>query len=366
MAFEVLAFASNDYLGLACDPAIVAAAREGASRWGAGAGASHLICGHQSPHAELETALAAFVAPGGDQRALLFSTGYLANLAILTTLADRDNDGLRRPAESCVPQRRGAARARRARALSACGRVRAGVAPAEPRARGARSSRPTPCSRWMATLRRCRRCSSSRRRTMPGWSSTMLTASACWARGAARSRISVFAASASSAWARSARLQAWPARSCARIRRSSRRSCRSRGRTCSRPRRRRCSPARSRRRFDAIANGERKRARLARSIDRLRSGAGRFAVAIAAVFHADPGARRRRQRRGDGAVGAAVGATNLRSGDPAADGAAGNREASHLAVRGAFRRGRRRARGRAARSMLTDAHVGHAPRGIGG
>jgi 8-amino-7-oxononanoate synthase len=87
---EVLAFASNDYLGLAGDPAIVAAAREGASRWGAGAGASHLICGHQSPHAELEAALAAFVAPGGPEHALLFSSGYLANLAILTTLGGRD------------------------------------------------------------------------------------------------------------------------------------------------------------------------------------------------------------------------------------------------------------------------------------
>jgi 8-amino-7-oxononanoate synthase len=87
---RVLAFASNDYLGLAGDPAIIAAAREGASRWGAGAGASHLICGHQSPHAELESRLAAFVDPGEDVRALLFSTGYLANLAILTTLGGRD------------------------------------------------------------------------------------------------------------------------------------------------------------------------------------------------------------------------------------------------------------------------------------
>ncbi len=86
---SVLAFASNDFLGLANDPAIVAAAREGASRWGTGAGASHLICGHQSPHAKLESGIAAFLAPKGDARALLFSTGYLANLAILTTLADR-------------------------------------------------------------------------------------------------------------------------------------------------------------------------------------------------------------------------------------------------------------------------------------
>lgn len=86
---QVLAFAGNDYLGLANDPGVVAAMREGALRFGAGAGASHLICGHQSPHDELEAALAAFVAPGNACRALYFSTGYLANLAILTALAGR-------------------------------------------------------------------------------------------------------------------------------------------------------------------------------------------------------------------------------------------------------------------------------------
>ncbi len=87
---ELLAFASNDYLGLANDPAVVAAARAGAARWGAGAGASHLISGHQAPHAALEEELAAFVRPCADARALTFSTGYLANLAILSALADRE------------------------------------------------------------------------------------------------------------------------------------------------------------------------------------------------------------------------------------------------------------------------------------
>jgi 8-amino-7-oxononanoate synthase len=82
----LLAFASNDYLGLANDPAIVAAARDAALRWGVGAGASHLVCGHAVPHEALEHELAAFVAPCANARALTFSSGYLANLAILTAL----------------------------------------------------------------------------------------------------------------------------------------------------------------------------------------------------------------------------------------------------------------------------------------
>jgi len=85
----LLAFASNDYLGLANDPAVVAAAREAAARWGVGAGASHLVCGHAAPHEALEHELAAFVAPCAGARALTFSSGYLANLAILTALAGR-------------------------------------------------------------------------------------------------------------------------------------------------------------------------------------------------------------------------------------------------------------------------------------
>jgi 8-amino-7-oxononanoate synthase len=86
---ELVAFASNDYLGLANDAAVVAAARDAASRWGVGAGASHLICGHFTPHDELERDLAAFVAPCADARALTFSSGYLANLAILSALVGR-------------------------------------------------------------------------------------------------------------------------------------------------------------------------------------------------------------------------------------------------------------------------------------
>ena len=86
---ELVAFASNDYLGLANDPALVEAVRDAASRWGVGAGASHLICGHFEPHEALETELAAFIVPCAGARALTFSSGYLANLAILSTLAGR-------------------------------------------------------------------------------------------------------------------------------------------------------------------------------------------------------------------------------------------------------------------------------------
>jgi 8-amino-7-oxononanoate synthase len=85
----LLAFASNDYLGLAADPALVAAVREGVDRWGVGAGASHLICGHFDAHARLEDELARFVAPCDDARAITFANGYLANLALLTALAGR-------------------------------------------------------------------------------------------------------------------------------------------------------------------------------------------------------------------------------------------------------------------------------------
>jgi 8-amino-7-oxononanoate synthase len=86
---RLIAFASNDYLGLASHPGVVAAARAAASRWGVGAAASHLVCGHYAPHAALEEELAAWVAPCAGARALTFSSGYLANLAILTALAGR-------------------------------------------------------------------------------------------------------------------------------------------------------------------------------------------------------------------------------------------------------------------------------------
>jgi len=88
----MLAFCSNDYLGLAAHPAIVAALQEGAALYGAGSGASHLVSGHSRAHAQFEEAVAAFMAPHiPDVRALYLCTGYMANLAVLTALgADQD------------------------------------------------------------------------------------------------------------------------------------------------------------------------------------------------------------------------------------------------------------------------------------
>lgn len=90
---SMLAFCSNDYLGLAAHPRIVNALQEGASLYGAGSGASHLISGHSRAHAELEERLAEFVAPQiADARALYFCTGYMANIAILSALSGSGAD----------------------------------------------------------------------------------------------------------------------------------------------------------------------------------------------------------------------------------------------------------------------------------
>ena len=85
-----IAFCSNDYLGLANHPELVAAACEGATQYGVGAGASHLVLGHARAHEALEQALASFVQL---PRALLFSTGYMANLGVVTVLLGRDDAG---------------------------------------------------------------------------------------------------------------------------------------------------------------------------------------------------------------------------------------------------------------------------------
>lgn len=81
-----LAFCSNDYLGLARDRRVAAALADGAIAWGAGSGAAHLVTGHTTEHQALEEELAEFT---GMPRALLFSTGYMANLGLVCALAGR-------------------------------------------------------------------------------------------------------------------------------------------------------------------------------------------------------------------------------------------------------------------------------------
>jgi 8-amino-7-oxononanoate synthase len=84
---EIVGFASNDYLGLASHPALAAAIAEGAAKFGAGSGGSHLLGGHSDAHADLEQRLVAFCGGFVDgARALYFSTGYMANLAVMSAL----------------------------------------------------------------------------------------------------------------------------------------------------------------------------------------------------------------------------------------------------------------------------------------
>ncbi len=83
---ELLNFCSNDYLGLRAHPALIEAAAQSLRRDGLGAGAAHLVSGHCLEHHALETELAAFT---GRERALLFSTGYMANLGVISALCGR-------------------------------------------------------------------------------------------------------------------------------------------------------------------------------------------------------------------------------------------------------------------------------------
>jgi 8-amino-7-oxononanoate synthase len=86
---ELLMFCSNDYLGLAAEPALAEALAEGARRWGGGSGASPLVSGHSAAHEAVAETLARWYAPHIPQaRALGFCTGYMANLAVVTALGD--------------------------------------------------------------------------------------------------------------------------------------------------------------------------------------------------------------------------------------------------------------------------------------
>jgi 8-amino-7-oxononanoate synthase len=107
---RLLNFASNDYLGLAQHPALVGALTAVAARWGVGASAAHLLGGHRDEHAALEEALARWT---GRERALLFSTGYMANLGVLSALLGAD--------DLCVQDKLNHASLLDAARLSGCG-----------------------------------------------------------------------------------------------------------------------------------------------------------------------------------------------------------------------------------------------------
>ena len=79
-------FCGNDYLGLARDPRLTVALTEAAAHWGVGSGASHLVTGHTQEHQLLEEELAEFT---GRESALLFSTGYMANVGVVSALCGR-------------------------------------------------------------------------------------------------------------------------------------------------------------------------------------------------------------------------------------------------------------------------------------
>ena len=83
---KVINFSSNDYLGLANHPEVVQAFKDAADIYGVGSGSAHLICGHSQSHHALEEELAAFT---GRDRALLFSTGYMANIGVISALLSR-------------------------------------------------------------------------------------------------------------------------------------------------------------------------------------------------------------------------------------------------------------------------------------
>ena len=96
---QLLNFASNDYLGLAQHPALAENLVRAAAQWGVGASAAHLLGGHRDEHAELEAKLARWT---GRESALLFSTGYMANLGAMQALLDAGGRGSGQAQAVCV------------------------------------------------------------------------------------------------------------------------------------------------------------------------------------------------------------------------------------------------------------------------
>src|SRR5262249_25839991 len=85
---EYVSFSCNDYLGLAHDPRVIRAGREALERYGAGAGASRLVTGSHPPYGQLELLLAQIK---GTERALVFGSGYLANLGVIPALVGKND-----------------------------------------------------------------------------------------------------------------------------------------------------------------------------------------------------------------------------------------------------------------------------------
>ncbi|CAJ0819580.1 8-amino-7-oxononanoate synthase [Ralstonia wenshanensis] len=97
---DILGFCGNDYLGLAAHPALAEAVTQGTQQYGFGSGASHLVSGHSIAHARLEARMAALQAEHiPDADALFFCTGYMANLAVVSAMAQA---GGIRPADECT------------------------------------------------------------------------------------------------------------------------------------------------------------------------------------------------------------------------------------------------------------------------
>lgn len=85
---QYINFCSNDYLGLANHPEVIHAFKAAADTYGVGSGSAHLICGHSFAHHALEEELAEFT---GRDRALLFCTGYMANMGVISALVGRND-----------------------------------------------------------------------------------------------------------------------------------------------------------------------------------------------------------------------------------------------------------------------------------
>ena len=269
--------------------------------------------------------------PCADARALLFSAGYMANLAIVTALCRPRRRGVRRSPQPRLSERRGAAVAGAVHPLSAPRSRGAGRRlAAEPRA-AASSSAPMRCSAWTATWRRCRSCWSWPSGTMRGWWSTTRTASACSAQRPRRAR-------ALRARLASHRVYGHAGQGRRRRRRVRRRACgpssnaaANRAQLCLHHRL--AAAARLRLAGEPRAHPRRAAAARApagahRALARRRGGA---AVAAYALGNGDSTAAGRRQRRGPRAKRRPLAARAVGAGHPAADRAPGHGALAHHA-----------------------------------